>query len=243
MTLAAHIPSSKKEARLFGSKHYADSKPCRNGHANPVRITNSGLCQVCLRDRNRAKDPEMLKEHRKAALERHAHRMKNDPEYAEHVRERNRKAYAANESLRKSKAERLSKLRKSEDYKAKRRENDKAKYHSKLKNDPSYLAAARKRGSVWAANNKEKCNEKTNLRRAAKYRAAPHWLTRGDRKEMRDVYSHAQVVSATTGVPHEVDHIVPLRGATVSGLHVPWNLQVIPRSTNRRKHNQIEMPA
>lgn len=82
--------------------------------------------------------------------------------------------------------------------------------------------------------------EKVARRAAAKASATPSWLTAEQRAEMRGFYLESQRLSVLTGVPHHVDHIVPIRGRAVCGLHVPWNLQVIPASSNRRKHNRYE---
>lgn len=69
-------------------------------------------------------------------------------------------------------------------------------------------------------------------RRAAKANATPSWT---DLAAIKAIYAEARRISRETGVPHEVDHIIPLRGREVCGLHVPHNLQILPRRENRKK--------
>jgi hypothetical protein len=84
--------------------------------------------------------------------------------------------------------------------------------------------------------NKENYLEYFYARQERTKRATPPWV---DRKEIRAFYAKAQRLSAETGVQYDVDHIVPLRGKTVCGLHVPWNLQVMPSSDNKRKATKL----
>lgn len=58
-------------------------------------------------------------------------------------------------------------------------------------------------------------------------------------KEIRRIYNYAKALSKQTGVPHHVDHIVPLNAKNCSGLHVPWNLQIIPAAENYAKRNKM----
>lgn len=70
-------------------------------------------------------------------------------------------------------------------------------------------------------------------------RCIPHWLTNGDWMEIKSMYVQAMHLTETTGSRFVVDHIYPLRGATVSGLHTPSNLRVVPEAINRKKHNKM----
>lgn len=232
------LPTSKEAARLAGSKHYQCFVTCRKGHENPIRITNSGLCKECLRLRNANKDPEAVRRHRKEALARFNERIKTDEEFRKAVRDRQKKLYHFG-GLKEKKLEYRKEYVARPEAKQRRRERERKMYSERLRFDPAYKEALKRRSSEWAKRNSERCNEKTNLRRAARLNATPNWLEAGDRKAMQDLYAQAKQVSAVTGVPHEVDHIVPLRGIEVSGLHVPWNLQVIPRSKNRAKLNKL----
>jgi len=59
-------------------------------------------------------------------------------------------------------------------------------------------------------------------------------LNKAERAEIQGFYDFCSIFKG-----FEVDHIVPLNGATVSGMHVPWNLQVLPISVNRSKGNKF----
>jgi len=57
---------------------------------------------------------------------------------------------------------------------------------------------------------------------------------------MEEAYHLADLRTRITGIKWNVDHVIPLQNKKVCGLHVPWNLQVIPASENFRKHNYFE---
>lgn len=71
-------------------------------------------------------------------------------------------------------------------------------------------------------------------RRAAELAATPPWVNRLD---LYPIYAECHRISRESGVMHHVDHIVPLRGKNVCGLHVPWNLQILTAAENLRKSN------
>ena len=72
----------------------------------------------------------------------------------------------------------------------------------------------------------------------AKANRIPRWLTPDDFKTIEIFYDTANHFTTVTGVKYAVDHYYPLQGKTVSGLHVPANLQVIPAALNLRKGNK-----
>lgn len=76
-------------------------------------------------------------------------------------------------------------------------------------------------------------------RRALKIQATPSWLTDEQKQEIIEFYKLREILTKETGILHHVDHIIPLKGDRVCGLHVPWNLQVIPASENLSKSNKL----
>ena len=94
---------------------------------------------------------------------------------------------------------------------------------------------------LWRKNNLGLVLADCAKRRAAKLKRTPAWLTPFDRLKMRCYYQLAAMRSRESGEHWHVDHIIPLQGKNVCGLHVPNNLQIIPAIENMRKNNHYEV--
>jgi hypothetical protein len=90
----------------------------------------------------------------------------------------------------------------------------------------------------WKERNKDRLAPMAAARQAARRDRRPAWQSRS---EMVCFYESARRVSRCLGIPHQVDHVVPLFGKLVSGLHVPGNLRVIPASINQKKSNKFDL--
>lgn len=120
------------------------------------------------------------------------------------------------------------------------KENNKKLYESK----PEYYL---EKAKLWASKNPEKRKEiekryneknpgekvaRTASYRARKKQAQPKWLTQEHLQEIKKFY-------ANTPLGHHVDHICPIAGENVCGLHVPWNLAYLPEYQNESKGNRF----
>jgi hypothetical protein len=91
---------------------------------------------------------------------------------------------------------------------------------------------------VWKQKNPGKVRADTVKRRAAKLQRTPAWLTVDDLWMLEQAYELAALRTKMFGFSWHVDHIIPLQGKLVSGLHVPTNVRVIPGIENVRKANR-----
>ena len=114
------------------------------------------------------------------------------------------------------------------------------KVREQLKGKPQ----SREYKQKWYEENKEKAKEQMRAWQAENPRKTrkkftPSWLSREQKKEMKGIYQTARDLSKSIGISHHVDHIIPLKGKKVRGLHVPWNLQVITAGENLKKGNRV----
>jgi hypothetical protein len=91
----------------------------------------------------------------------------------------------------------------------------------------------------WSKTNRGIANALGRKYKLKKANATPLWLTPEQLYNMQCTYKVATQLSETSSQKWHVDHIVPIRGKDVCGLHVPWNLQVLPAKMNMQKGNRI----
>lgn len=214
---------SRADAIANGDPLYFTGQPCRQGHIAPRR-TGPRRCVECEREtlrKWRAVNPGRAKELN---------------------RQSDARRYPETKSARQAKARQ---------YKATHREQIRAARRAKYKTDEVRKATNRK----WRQNNIERAREIERASRAAedqrnpgarlarsrqrdiaKIQRTPPWA---DLEAIKEVYRQAALKSRETGQKHHVDHIFPLQGESSCGLHVHYNLQVLPARENLSKGNRM----
>lgn len=112
-------------------------------------------------------------------------------------------------------------------------------YDREYRKSPEFKKYAKEYFSNHQKENRAYWNSRNAKRRAAKLQRTPPWLTEDQLWLINEIYDLAALRTEATGVEHHVDHVVPLQGNTVSGLHLPWNLQVLTAYENLSKSNLI----
>jgi len=100
--------------------------------------------------------------------------------------------------------------------------------------NPRLKSAETKR---WRLKNPARVRANKAQRRAAQLQRTVSW---SNKKLIEQVYKQARALTVETGELYHVDHIIPLKGKLVSGLHVETNLQAIPAKDNLSKSNKFQ---
>jgi hypothetical protein len=143
---------------------------------------------------------------------------------AEKMRERTRKWQEANPDKTRERQRRW--------FEANLDKERERKHHWKKNNQERW----RESDSIWKKTNKDRVVALNAKRRATKLRATPVWA---NLKAIEAIYAASARISKCLGIEHHVDHIVPLLGKNVCGLHVHNNLQVLPAKLNIAKGNKF----
>lgn len=215
------LPKSYLSAREQGEKYYFTDQPCGYGHIAPRYVGNNG-CVACQRERT-----QKWREKNPAAARASARKSKK----AYYQRNR-KKVCAATSAYQKANRPKVN---------AARRRNYAADPEKRLSKNREWRAANHNKATAvereYRQRNRGAVNQRRREYQARKSGQVPPWA---DRDAMRRIYDEAARLTEETGVQHHVDHIVPLKGEVVSGLHVVENLQILTATENIGKSNRFE---
>jgi len=185
-------------------------------------------------DKEKAKFKRYREKHKEKILERERlDRLVNPEKYKDKQRKylennsekakENRKTWTENNRDKIREQNRLNSL--------KNRKQINLRRKTRRKTDPIY----RDKCNQWSKDNLDKRAFSGAKRRAAKINATPNWLSKEDWITIKRFYKVSAFLTDKTGIKYVVDHIHPLQGKDICGLHVPWNLQILTDAENTAK--------
>lgn len=213
----------RKEAKSLKLKRYFTGKACKHGHIFE-RETTSGQCITC----------------RNLATQRR--RKENKEEYKKQKYVWDKTYREVHDSVLKAKKH---------EYYERNKERLKAKSKEYSKNNKEEIAKKKKiyadgRKEIKAAydkeyrkNNKHKLSKHSIQRNYKRYQATPPWYT-DEKIKINRLYSKRDELSKLWDIQLHVDHIVPIQGENVCGLHCWDNLQLLESSLNLVKGNRFK---
>lgn len=212
-------------------------KYCIRGHAKtPDNVYPNGACKTCAKERARKWREDHLNESNERVRK---WKEENPDRFRENQRIRrlnntekdteNRRKWRANNKERKNETARKWYAANREKLLAQKRKWDEENKDKRVKSRIE-----------WENKNKGRIQGIKKKYKLTRANRVPKWLTPEHMSEIESFYLKSKIMTEQTGVEHHVDHIVPLKGKNVSGLHVPWNLQVLTAAENMQKHNRWE---
>ena len=206
----------RKQAKALGLPTCYGSLCVKHPEAEGLRRV-SGACVICAKEsvqKRRASNPEKHKEQSQIGHKKEWEKTLANPELHEKKKALGREYYRKNKSQIRANILEWN-----------RKNPEKVKLYAKRVKQ----------------NNKGKANFHTAKRRYAKLQRTPHWLTADEHWMIKEAYDLSALRTKMFGFSWHVDHVIPLQGEKVSGLHVPTNLQVIPGTDNDVKGNKFEV--
>ena len=229
----------RSEAKRLGFTRYFTGKQCKHGHVSE-RLTCDGGCVTCKSEKQslywRTSEKARAKDKRSYA------KKKQNPEFLKNKAEQNLQAYYANHEEKKSQANLAYAKRKAAN------PNLSAEIYARYKESSlsaskqyyqDHIEERKAKQRLWSKTNRGTANALSKRYKLKKVNATPAWLTPEQLYNMKCTYKVAAQLGQYSSEKWHVDHIVPIRGKDVCGLHVPWNLQVLPAKMNMQKGNRI----
>ena len=250
------VATTREEAISLGLKTFLSSKPCRNGSvAERYASSRQCLCHPCRNQKNEYKK-RYYQKNREALLESFKeYREKNVEKVKAYDRMRYRRDRAAKLEYQKNYyndnrdavAEYKRRYQKENGIelalksRARYFANHEAAKATRRRYYENNLEAVRQRSKEWALANPGRVKEAKHRRRAALTDRLPLWYGEFDEFIISEAADLARQRAELTGFEWHVDHVYPLLGKKVSGLHCGLNIQVIPAYLNLYKKNRMIM--